>query len=491
MIVIPDEMGGYSDKSDITDTGVYVGWIHQMYTMDSSPYSTTSEIFAVGGEDYLKEGHTPTTLPEREDEILKLRRSLKPAARGAGAENTFLSGKAGQGKTAAAKAELAELEAFADAQDLDLTTVFFSCEGISSSYTLACGLCEELGGVNPNGHPMQKVLDHLWDAMNEVGGTVIIVLDEIDNLGTDDKILYSLPRARDKDYVNDDVYPSIIGISNDLQWRDNLDPAAKDSLYDDSIFFAPYDADELRDILSRRASKAFRDTSLVYETPEGEEFEINIDLDDDDGSLAKAFDQIDADRTDCTLLRIDSEILSDDVIPLCAAYAAQDKGSARQAIKYLRKAAAIAESEGDAHVGEEHVRAAQGEAERELIIEGMEQLTTQGHLALAAVTILELGGHSGIRTRDVYDVYTSLSDHIDADRLAQRRMRDHLIELDMLSIIRARKSASGSVGGEAYTFELRVEPSTAIEVLEAVSRFESVDFNELAKRWLNEQQTLN
>jgi len=74
-------------------------------------------------------GHTPTTLPERQDEILKLRRSLKPAARGAGAENTFLSGKAGQGKTAAAKAELAELEAFADAQDLDLTTVFFSCEG--------------------------------------------------------------------------------------------------------------------------------------------------------------------------------------------------------------------------------------------------------------------------------------------------------------------------------------------------------------------------
>jgi hypothetical protein len=35
--------------------------------------------------------------------------------------------------------------------------------------------------------------------MNEIGGTVIIVLDEIDNLGTGDKILYSLPRARDKD----------------------------------------------------------------------------------------------------------------------------------------------------------------------------------------------------------------------------------------------------------------------------------------------------
>jgi len=74
-------------------------------------------------------GSHPNDATGRQDEILKLRRSLKPAARGAGAENTFLSGKAGQGKTAAAKAELAELEAFADAQDLDLTTVFFSCEG--------------------------------------------------------------------------------------------------------------------------------------------------------------------------------------------------------------------------------------------------------------------------------------------------------------------------------------------------------------------------
>jgi cell division control protein 6 len=455
--------------------------------MGSSPYSATSEIFAPGGEGYLKEDHTPATLPEREDEILKLRRSLKPAARGVGAENAFLSGKAGQGKTAAAKAELAELRAFADAEGLDLTTVLFSCEGISSSYTLACGLCEELGGDNPNGHPMQKVLDHLWDAMNDLGGTIIIVLDEIDNLGSDDKILYSLPRARDKDYVNDDVYPSVIGISNDLQWRDNLDPAAKDSLYDDSIFFAPYDANNLRDILSRRACKAFRDTELVYEDGDGEEFTVSLDLDGSDESLDTAFEASGRDRAACTLQGIDSNVLSDDVIPLCAAYAAQDKGSARQAIKYLRKAAAIAESEDSARVEGAHVRAAQDEAERELIIEGMEQLTTQGHLALAAVTILELAGESGIRTRDVYDVYRSLTNDIDADQLAQRRMRDHLIELDMLSIIRARKSASGSVGGEAYTFELRVEPSTALDVLEAVSRLDTVDFNEMTKRWLRSQ----
>jgi len=185
---------------------------------------------------------------------------------------------------------------------------------------------------------MQKVLEYLWNAMNDVGGTIIIVLDEIDNLGTDDKILYSLPRARDKNYVNDDVYhvnddvyPSVIGISNDLQWRDNLDPAAKDSLYDDSIFSAPYNANDLRDILSRRASKAFHDTDLMYEGPDGEEFTISVDLGGDE-SLDSAFEARGIDRTACTLQGIDSSVLSEDVIPLCAAYAAQDKGSARQAI---------------------------------------------------------------------------------------------------------------------------------------------------------------
>jgi hypothetical protein len=66
-------------------------------------------------------------------------------------------------------------------------------------------------------------------------------------------------------------------------------------------------------------------------------------------------------------------------------------------------------------------------------------------------------------------------------------MRDHLLELDMLSIVRGRKSASGSVGGEAYTLELRVEPPTAIEVPEAISRFEPVDFDVLKRSWASGQ----
>jgi|APHM01.1.fsa_nt_gi hypothetical protein len=66
-------------------------------------------------------------------------------------------------------------------------------------------------------------------------------------------------------------------------------------------------------------------------------------------------------------------------------------------------------------------------------------------------------------------------------------MRDHLLELDMLSIIRGRKSASGSVGGEAYTLELRVEPPTVIGEPETVSQFDPASFDDFKRTSISGQ----
>jgi Cdc6-like AAA superfamily ATPase len=51
-------------------------------------------------------------------------------------------------------------------------------------------------GVNLNWHPMSKITDEFFDAVIDLGGTVIVALDEIDNIGTSDGILYSIPRAK-------------------------------------------------------------------------------------------------------------------------------------------------------------------------------------------------------------------------------------------------------------------------------------------------------
>jgi len=46
------------------------------------------------------------------------------------------------------------------------------------------------------------VFNVLFDELDKVGGTVLIVLDEIDNIGDDDDLLYELPRAEANGYVD-------------------------------------------------------------------------------------------------------------------------------------------------------------------------------------------------------------------------------------------------------------------------------------------------
>jgi cell division control protein 6 len=259
----------------------------------------------------------------------------------------------------------------------------------------------------------------------------------------------------------------VIGISNDLQWRDNLSSKVKSSLYDDSVLFSPYNANQLRQILRRRAAKAFQGTELVPVTEAGNDIGPDEDIVEID------------DSGDEYVFR--SGVLTTDVVPLIAAFAAQDKGDARQAIKYLRKAGEIADRNGDTEVNETHVREAQSQVEKETVREAMREMTTQAHLALAAITVVELSGDTPARTKPIYGVYKNIANKVDADKLVQRRMRDHLLELDMQGIIDATKRTAGSVGGPAWHFELQVSEDIVVNVLNNVSRLDAIDFESISR----------
>lgn len=391
-------------------------------------FSAQTQIFQ--DERVLTEEYTPSGLPEREAEMEELHMALLPAARGVGANNVFLYGKAGQGKTAAVDVELAELEYHAEHESdiLDLTTVILSCEGLSTSYQVASRIVQTLTGDRPTGYSTDVVFDMMYEAFDDIGNTIILVLDEIDNIGTDDRILYALPRARAKGYVDEETHPSVIGISNDLQWRDSLSPKVKDSLYDDSVHFPPYNAKQLESILDRRAANAFL-----------------------------------------------ADVLAEGVISLAAAFAAQDKGSARQAIQYLYKAGQLASTRSDDHVTEQHLREAVAVVERKRVIEGMEGLTKQGQFTLAAVTALEQATETPARTKTIYETYRQLAQQHETATLVIRRVRDHLLDLDMQGILTATERGAGSVGGRYYTFELQVEPASAVEVLQSTTSLTASD----------------
>jgi cell division control protein 6 len=389
----------------------------------SRTFERGSKIFQ--DERPLTDDWDPEELPERDKELGQIHNALAPAIRdtGVGPHNMFLFGKTGQGKTAGIEYKLEDLEQAADDADINVTTLQYNCAGDSSSYHVLINLVELLTGVNLNGHPMSKITDEFFDAVTDIGGTVIVVLDEIDNIGTSDEILYSIPRAKSNDNIPDDMHLSVIGISNNFKFRDNLSPKVKDTLFDEEIHFAPYDANQLYSILDRRADQAF-----------------------------------------------ENGVLEDGVISLCAAQAAQDKGSARQALRYLYKAGELASNTGTDRVSEEQVRIAQERIDRKNIEKGIREMTMQDQLSLTAVVALEVEGDTPAKTTELYARYKDIAAEIDANIRTQRSMRDHLLELDLMGVVDATKKQTGNRGGLHYVFELASDLGMTLDILSEDTR---------------------
>ena len=363
--------------------------------------------------DALREDYQPKELVGRDEELDTYQAALQPVINSEQPNNIFLYGKTGVGKTAATKYLLRHLREDArQYDDIELTVVFLNCDGLTSSYQIATHLVNELrdesNQISTTGYPRATVYEMLWDALDDVGGTVLIVLDEIDHV-EDDSILYQLPRARANENVSESKI-GLIGISNDFSFRDDLSPKVKSSLCEQEIHFPAYNAQSLRKILKQRADVAFHDG-----------------------------------------------VLSEEVIPLCAAYGAKDAGDARQSIDLLMKAGDLARDEDTDSVIEDHVKRGRRALERGRIKEGISGLTEHGHLVLYALLTLDLEDETPIRSRDIRPRYTRFADLANRDPLVPRRMRDHLSELTMLGIVSVTERNEGRRGGTYREYALDMD----------------------------------
>jgi len=384
--------------------------------------------------DALREDYQPDELVGRDEELHTYQAALQPVINGEQPNNIFLYGKTGVGKTAATKNLLNHLREDAKRyDDIDLTVVFLNCDGLTSSYQIATRLVNrfrsESDQISTTGYPLGSVYEMLWEELDECGGSVLIVLDEIDHV-TDDSILYQLPRARANGKL-EDAKIGLIGISNDFSFRDGLSPKVKSSLCEQEIHFPAYNATNLRAILRQRADVAFHD-----------------------------------------------DVLSEEVIPLCAAYGAKDAGDARQSIDLLMKAGDLARDEDTERVMEEHVKRGRRALERGRIKEGINGLTEHGHLVLYALLTLEQEGKTPIRSRDIRPRYTRFTELANRDPLVPRRMRDHLSELAMLGIVSVTERNEGRRGGtyREYDLDMDVELilSAMADTVELVGVHESI-----------------
>ena len=145
-------------------------------------------------KDALGESYKPERIEERDDEISEYMDALQPVVDGWEPDNVFVYGKTGVGKTAVTRYMMDALEY--EARDRDgvdtVASVEVNCHHHPSSYQAAIALVNELRADTDRdplttGLSTSDVLNALFDEIEAREGTVLIVLDEIDNLGDDDE----------------------------------------------------------------------------------------------------------------------------------------------------------------------------------------------------------------------------------------------------------------------------------------------------------------
>jgi len=360
-----------------------------------------ADLLAQGGifrsRDVLRPTYTPSELPHRSEQIKGLASILVPALRGETPSNVLIYGKTGTGKTAVAKYVGKELEE-ASLGDMKCTVIYINCEVVDTQYRILAHLARHFDKEIPmTGWPTDQVYAEFRNAVDAEKQVVVIMLDEVDKLvRKGDDVLYNLSRIN-SDLLRSKV--SIIGVSNDLKFTEFLDPRVKSSLGEDEIIFPPYNAEQIRDILEQRASLSFN-----------------------------------------------SGVLQESVIPLCAAFAAQEHGDARKALDLLRISGELAERARSAIVAEDHVRSAREKIEQDRVEEVIKTLPTQSKLVLYSIVLLEEQGTRNITTSAVYNMYKQLCPLVETDFLTHRRITDLIAELDMLGILHTIVISKGRYG---------------------------------------------
>ena len=120
-------------------------------------------------------------------------------------------------------------------------SIFINYNQINTTTRIIKRICNVVSPefeIPSTGIATSEYYDKLWKILNDFGGITIVVLDEIDKL-RGESILYNLLRARENMDITEG-FISIIGISNDLTYKERIDPRVISSFGSREYVFPPY-----------------------------------------------------------------------------------------------------------------------------------------------------------------------------------------------------------------------------------------------------------
>ncbi len=383
-------------------------------------YITKKSIFL--NKNALQDDYIPEKIFYREKLIQQIAGVLAPALKQEKPSNLFIYGKTGTGKTLSIQNIRSELLKIAEEKTIPLNILYVNCKlkrVSDTEYRIIAELCRLLGAeVHETGLPTESVYKQFIKLINKKKQIVLLVLDEIDQLvySAGDEVLYSLTRLN-SELTNSKI--SLIGISNDLLFRDNLDSRIKSSLSEEEILFPPYDAVQLQKILKDRAKLVFKE-----------------------------------------------ECIEEGVLEKCAAHAAREHGDARRALELLRVAGELAERKNKQKIAIGDLDEAQEKIERDRILDAVETQPKQYQAVLFAI-FQSTNTHKqseSIFTGDIYDLYKDTCLKSSLKPLTQRRLSDIIGELDMLGVIKAKVMSKGRYGRTRQIQMGDIPPTTLIKI---------------------------
>ncbi len=363
----------------------------------------------------LYHDYIPDKLPFREGEIARLGRLMSPIIRREKSSNVFVYGKPGTGKTAVTKYVLKKLREFLESNDIDAYISYVNCRLAGTEYRVILQIGSDIGVKLPfTGLSVEEALSRIHQRLSADPRPFIVVLDEIDVLVTryGDQLLYFLTRSS---YGGVNLPYMIIGISNDLRFKENLDPRVLSSLSEEEIVFKPYTASELEVILRERVSIGFN-----------------------------------------------PGVVEDASIKLAAALSASEHGDARKALDIIRVAGEIAEERGDNKVTEDHVREAYKRIDIEKTHEVIRTLPLHSKIILAS---LAARGGGTIKSSELYAIYSSNCRALGEEPLSYRRFFSLVSELSVMGLVNRRIFNYGRRGGRSSSVRLNIDYSELIKTL--------------------------
>lgn len=386
---------------------------------------------------------TPTKLLFRDKYIVDISAILSSTLHGKKPDNIFCYGKTGTGKTSVTRLVIQQLLEFASAKNIPIEGNYVNCRNHNSKYRILSKIVKDFyPEENFMGYSAafiyEKLLEYARGKGNNnaivLGRQLVLVLDEIDKVKDLDELVYSLTRGNDEldSGSGRSGGVSIIGISNNLLFKDRLDPRTKSSLCGHEMVFPPYNAQELTDILKQRAELAFKPGTV-----------------------------------------------EESAIALAAAIAAQESGDARTAVMLLLKAGEIADRKGGMNgrmVTDREVMSAKVQVEEELVYSMISTLPEQQQLVLYAIASLSLTKkpvqkitgetEDGVLfSGEIYDEYCRIAKKHKETVVSSRWYREYISELEMYGLIYTTASGKG-IKGQTTLIKLGFEAEKIKGIIE-------------------------